>query len=187
MSAARNIWRAHKKGQAMVETILVLFFLLIAFYTVFQFVDNFRARLLAGYAASRVARARTVGMNDYMLEKTAHIATMPAAGRCLVRMADGRRPSAHELVRRSGSYLACEYPSQARQTLDFELWRNGMTEVECPLSGSRLTARVRQLRPQFFELGRALSGTPSADVDDAPRASITGEFEIEAHYPDWME
>ena len=48
-----------RNGQAMVETIIVLFFLFIAFYTVFQFVDNFRAKLLVNYAASRVARART--------------------------------------------------------------------------------------------------------------------------------
>ena len=71
MSSARKYWRAHKAGQAMVESILVLFFLFLAFYTVFQFADNFRAKLLVDYAASRVARARTVGMNDYMLEKTA--------------------------------------------------------------------------------------------------------------------
>ena len=80
MPAMRTSRRAHRKGQAMVETILVLFFLFLAFYVVFQFADNLRARLLVDYAASRVARARTVGMNDYMLEKTADIATMAAAG-----------------------------------------------------------------------------------------------------------
>ena len=44
----------------MVETILVLFFFLIAFFLVFQFADNLRARLLCDYAAGCVARARTV-------------------------------------------------------------------------------------------------------------------------------
>ena len=52
MFAARKLGRSHKAGQAMVETILVLFFLFLAFYTVFQFADNLRARLLVDYAAS---------------------------------------------------------------------------------------------------------------------------------------
>ena len=79
MSSARNYGRAHKAGQAMVETILVLFFLFLAFYTVFQFADNLRARLLVDYAASRVARARTVGYNDFMLEKVARLAAVSAS------------------------------------------------------------------------------------------------------------
>ena len=186
MSAARNLGRAHKAGQAMVETILVLFFMLIAFYTVFQFADNFRAKQLVNYAASRVARARTVGMNDYMLRKTAHIATMAAAGECLTRVETGRRLSTRELISRSPDYLACEYDAQAQQVLDFELWRNGKTQVACPRTGSKLTARVTQIRPQFFDLGRALSGNPPDD-DDPTNARIAGEFSIEAHYPDWIE
>ena len=187
MSSARKYGRAHKAGQAMVESILVLLFLFLAFYTVFQFADNFRAKLLVDYAASRVARARTVGMNDYMLEKTADIATMAAAGECYTKTDSGKRPSAHGLISRSGDYLACEYGAQARQVLDFELWRNGKTQTICPLAGSKLTAHVIQLRPQFFDLGSYLSGTPPVDKDDAPHARIEGEYSIEAHYPDWIE
>ena len=187
MFAARKLGRAHKAGQAMVETILVLFFLFLAFYTVFQFADNFRAKLLVDYAASRVARARTVGMNDYMLEKTADIATMAAAGECHTKTDANERLSVGELIDRSGDYLACEYDAQARQVLDFELWRNGKTQTICPLAGSKLTAHVIQLRPQFFDLGSYLSGTPPVDKDDAPHARIVGEYSIEAHYPDWIE
>ena len=187
MPAARTSRRAHKAGQAMVETILVLFFLFMAFYTVFQFADNLRARLLVDYAASRVARARTVGMNDYMLEKTADIATMAAAGECHTQTDTGARPSTRELISRSGDYLACEYGAQAQQVLDFELWRNGKTQVSCPLAGSKLTARVIQLRPQFFDLGSYLSGTPPVEKDGAPHARIAGEYSIEAHYPDWID
>ena len=132
MTDARKLGRAHKAGQAMVEAILVLLFLFLAFYTVFQFADNFRAKLLVDYAASRVARARTVGMNDYMLEKTADIATMAAAGECYTETDTGRRLSARGLIARSGDYLACEYGAQARQVLDFELWRDGKTQATCP-------------------------------------------------------
>jgi hypothetical protein len=187
MPSARKYGRAHKAGQAMVETILVLFFLSIAFYTVFQFVDNLRARLLVDYAASRVARARTVGMNDFMLEKTANIATMAAAGECHTQTDTGARLSTRELINRSGDYLACEYLAQAQQVLDFELWRNGKTQAFCPLVGSKLTARVIQLRPQFFDLGSYLSGTPPVEKNDAPHARIAGEYSIEAHYPDWID
>jgi len=187
MSSARKYGRAHKAGQAMIESIFVLIFLFLAFYTVFQFADNLRAKLLVDYAASRVARARTVGMNDYMLEKTADIATMAAAGECHTRNDDGERLYTGDLINRSGDYLACEYDAQARQVLDFELWRNGKTHASCPLAGSKLTAHVIQLRPQFFDLGSYLSGTPPVDKDDAPHARIEGEYSIEAHYPDWIE
>ena len=187
MSSARNYGRAHKAGQAMVESILVLFFLFLAFYTVFQFADNFRAKLLVDYAASRVARARTVGMNDYMLEKTADIATMAAAGECHTRKADGERLYTGDLINRSGDYLEREYQEQARKVLDFELWRNGKTQAVCPLAGSKLTAHVIQLRPQFFDLGSYLFGMPPVDTDNAPNARIEGEYSIEAHYPDWIE
>ena len=187
MADARKLGRAHKAGQAMVEAILVLLFLFLAFYTVFQFADNFRAKLLVDYAASRVARARTVGMNDYMLEKTADIATMAAAGECYTETDTGRRLSARGLIARSGDYLACEYGAQARQVLDFELWRNGKTQATCPRAGSKLTAHVIQLRPQFFDLGSYLSGTPPVDKDNAPHARIEGEYSIEAHYPDWID
>ena len=71
--------------------------------------------------------------------------------------------------------------------LDFELWRNGKTQTVCPLAGSKLTAHVIQLRPQFFDLGSYLSGTPPMEKDDAPHARIEGEYSIEAHYPDWIE
>lgn len=187
MSAARNLVRAHKAGQAMVETILVLFFLFLAFYTVFQFADNFRARQLVDYAASRVARARAVGYNDYMLKKTADIATMAAAGECYTKTDTGKRLSARGLISRSPDYLACTYAAQAQQVLDFELWRNGKTQVACPLAGSKLTAHVIQLRPQFFDLGSYLSGTPPVEKDNAPHARIEGEYSIEAHYPDWID
>ena len=187
MFAARKLGRAHKAGQAMVETILVLFFLFLAFYTVFQFVDNFRAKLLVDYAASRVARARAVGMNDYMLEKTADVATMAAAGECYTKTDSGQRLSVGGLIDRSGDYLACEYSAQARQVLDFELWRNGKTQASCPRAGSKLTAHVIQLRPQFFDLGSYLSGTPPVEKDNGPHAHIVGEYSIEAHYPDWID
>ena len=187
MSSARKLGRAHKAGQAMVETILVLFFLFMAFYTVFQFADNLRARLLVDYAASRVARARTVGYNDYMLEKTADIATMAAAGECYTKTDSGGNLSAGGLIGRSGEYLACEYSAQARQVLDFELWRNGKTQVSCPRAGSKLTAHVIQLRPQFFDLGCYLSGTPPVEKECASHARIEGEYSIEAHYSDWID
>ena len=171
----------------MVETILVLLFLFLAFYAVFQFADNFRAKLLVEYAASRVARARTVGMNDYMLEKTADVATMSAAGECYTQTDAGRSLSTRELIGRSADYLACEYDAQARQVLDFELWQNGKTQASCSLAGPRLTAHVIQFRPQFFDLGSYLSGTPPVEKDDAPSARIEGEYGIEAHYPDWID
>ena len=189
MPVARTAERAHRCGQAMVETILVLFFLCLAFYAVFQFADNLRARLLADYAASRVARARTVGFNDFMLEKTARLATLAAAGECYTRDAAGKEvvSSAGRLTGLMPSYLACENEAQTRQVLDFELWRDGKTRAACSRAGAKLTARVVQLRPQFFDLRDVLQGTPADGEAGEPHARIEGAYAIEAHYPDWIE
>ena len=42
-----------RTGQAMVETVIALLFVLFAFLAVFQYVDNLRTKMLLEYAAFR--------------------------------------------------------------------------------------------------------------------------------------
>lgn len=185
-SRARSTRR--RRGQALVETTVVLLFLLFAFFAVFQFVDNFRAKLLCEYAAGRCARSATAGFNDFMVEKTARLATMAAAGECLTQTDAGRELSASQCAARMGAYLECRDEAACRMELDFDYWRDGRTTVVCTRSGSKIVARVTQRRPQFFDWTAWLSGTSAADdADGSSDATITGEATIEAHYPDWMQ
>ncbi len=171
----------------MIESILALLLLTVCFFTLFQFADNLRAKLLCEYAAGRCARARTIGLNDYMVEKTAHIATMSAAGECFSRTSSGTVPGVHWRIARSPDYLQCEYTAQAREVLDFDYWRD-RTSATCTLAGPKIVATVTQRRPQFFDLAAWLDGRATeADEDGNTDAYITGTAEIEAHYPDWLK
>ncbi|MGN0852261.1 MAG: TadE/TadG family type IV pilus assembly protein [Kiritimatiellia bacterium] len=189
--AATDARVGRKRGQAMVETVVVLVFLLFAFFAVFQFADNLRAKLLCEYAAGRCARAGTIGMNEFMVTKTARIATMAAAGECLTRDDAGGSLDTGVLVGRSPSYLECEDEAAAEQELDFDYWRNGRTHARCVRAGAKIVATVTQRRPQFFDLAAWLqdgaASTADADGDGPPEATITGTASIEAHCPDWMQ
>ena len=173
----------------MVETIIVMVFLLFAFFAIFQFADNLRAKLLCEYAAGRCARAATIGLNEFMVTKTARIATMAAAGECLTKNEDGNALGTGALINRSGAYLECENEAQAEQELDFTFWRNGRTSAHCSRTGAKIVASVTQRRPQFFDLSAWLRGQRAfAEDEKSPSdATITGTASIEAHYPDWMQ
>ncbi len=176
---------AAKAGQAMVETILALFLLFFAVLALAQFADNLRARLLVDYAALRAARARAVGLNDYMVEKTARACTIPVAGECHTAGDQGAALSPAQRIGRIGDYLASGWDAQARTILDFEHWRNGVTTVDVPDGRGILTVGVLQRRPQFFSLANIAAGRASRSEDES--ADIRGSATIESHYPDYLQ
>ena len=169
----------------MIETVVVLFFFLICFFLAFQFADNLRAKLLCEYAAGRCARAATIGLNDFMVEKTAHVATMAAAGPCRTQDDAGRDVGYRSWISRAPDYLECVYDAQARQILDFEYWRNGRTQARAVLAGSKIEATVVQVRPQVFSARSIFGG--GDDGEHRADARIVGTSTIEAHYPDWLQ
>src|SRR5574344_1993573 len=50
------------------------------FLGLFQFAELFSPRIGLAHAAARAARARAVGFNRFLVEKTARVATIPVAG-----------------------------------------------------------------------------------------------------------
>jgi len=177
---------AAQRGQAMTESVLALLLFIVAFLLILQFADNLRAKLLCEYAAGRCARAATIGLNDYMLTKTARLATMSAAGPCRTQSDSGGTLSARALITRADAYLETTYDAQARPILDFDYWADGRTQASAVRAGSKIVATVSQRRPQFFSWARFFAG--DADPDAAPDdARLQGTAEIEAHYPDWLQ
>ncbi len=176
-------WR--KRGQATVESIIVLIAILIVFLTVLNLGDYVRARILVENAAIKCARARAVGYNDFMLRKIARLATMPVAGECKIAGDDGSpRLSYGERYSRISSYLMSDYEAQADAILDFEHWREGNTSVEASVGNAAATATVTQRRPRLFDISLLVGGDRP---DDDARDSVSATATVESHYPFYLQ
>lgn len=143
--AARAVARA---GQAMLETLLVLLVLLLVLFGFLQVALSFGDWEIVHHAASRAARAKAVGFNDWMAEKAARVAAIPASGKLLdaelgYEAADGSR-AAFELAR-IPAYLSAETSARARYVLDYEEWSRGSLRLRTEdslLGGGVLRAGV---------------------------------------------
>ena len=67
-------------GQAMVETLLAVLVITGIFLALFKLSHMLTGKIMLEHAAMRVARARAVGMNEFMCIKTARVAVIPVAG-----------------------------------------------------------------------------------------------------------
>lgn len=65
----------------MVETVIAVLIITSLFLVLFKLSYMLTAKILTEHAAMRVARARAVGMNDFMCKKTARVSVIPAAGK----------------------------------------------------------------------------------------------------------
>lgn len=64
----------------MIESCIVIVFLCLLFLGLFQLIHAYVARDILYHAAARAARAKTVGFNRWMVEKTMRVAAIPNAG-----------------------------------------------------------------------------------------------------------
>jgi len=64
----------------MIESCIVIVFLCLLFLGLFQLIHAYVARDVLYHAAARAARAKTVGFNRWMVEKTMRVAAIPNAG-----------------------------------------------------------------------------------------------------------
>ena len=78
----------------MVESVFVIVLACLCFFAVFQYAHLFSAKAVLEHAAARAARARTVGFNRFMVEKSARVAAIPASGKRLAPVAPAGLPSA---------------------------------------------------------------------------------------------
>ena len=166
-----------RKGQAMVETVVVMFFLCLVFFLVYEYANLLTAHTVVNYAAARAARARTVGFNDFMVTKTVRVATASMAGKCLSHDDKGDDLATGTLVSRMGSYLEAENEGDTKGILDFELWESdklGWSADEPGGENAELTVRVWQRRPLY-------------DSDDTDLHEVRGEAGIESHYPLYLQ
>jgi len=133
----------------MVETMLAVIAVTAAFFCLFRLSRALTGKILVEHAAMRVARARAVGMNDFMCLKAARVAVIPAAGRRLWPEGD---EFDHGMERaRVPIYMGTPDGAVARGVLDYEGW--GRLSVR---PGNGLDSHVRLSDGEWFDLaGRA--------------------------------
>ena len=152
--------RSSRKGQAMVESVIACLFISLLLFVGFELMHHLTARILLDHAAARAARARAVGFNDFMCEKSARVAMIPVAG-------ERTWPSENiDEVARIPIYLGSETLGRARGVLDYENWDSTRIEVD---SESGLAPRAK--------------ASVVLETDDL---SMDGKAEIESHYPLYM-
>ena len=175
-----------RRGQAIIETVLAVLVITFVFLMLFNLSHVLTGKILVEHAAMRVARARAVGFNDFMILKTARLGAMSVSGECYTRMNDDRAPSTATLVSRMGSYLQTASPSETEGILDFELWRDGNLGWSCAEPHGdvcELTMHVWQKQPVFNSINP--QGAPARD--DAAMITLHGEAKIESHYPFYLK
>ena len=106
----------------MVETVLAVLVITIVFLTLFNLSHLLTGKILVEHAAMRVARARAVGFNDFMCQKTARVAVIPVAGKRLWPTDEGF--SVGNELGRVRTYLESPDASRANGLLDYENWHS---------------------------------------------------------------
>jgi len=176
-----------KTGQTMVETSIVTVVLCLVFFLLFDYARLVNCRTVLDYAASRCARARAVGFNDFMILKTARLGTMSVSGKSLLTMDDSDRPpSTSMLLNRMGSYLQTDSPAETHGILDFELWQPGNLGWSCAETrgdSGEITMHVWQKQPVF----NAFNPPGSAERPSAAAITLHGNAKIESHYPFYLK
>ncbi len=81
LARPRRNTRRGREGQSLVETCLAMGMICLIFMGMFQISQLFAAQEILNYAASRAARAKTVGFNHGMVTKAARVAAIPNSGR----------------------------------------------------------------------------------------------------------
>lgn len=149
-----------KRAQAMVETLLASLAILLAFSLALRFSQMLLAKTSAEYAAARVARARAVGFNSFMCEKSAKAALIPASGRRLWPQ------YSVSPVSRLGAYMASVTPGEANGLLEYELWPAASVKTQS---------------------GGGISPEAEAIVTiNGDGFSVRGRSAVEAHFPLYM-
>lgn len=150
-----------RRGQAMVETLIAILLIMAIFSGVYEITRKLEARTLLDHASARAARAKAVGFNDFMCEKSARVAMIPVAGRRLWPEEGG-----FSEVSRVPIYLSAEDEALAHGVLEYEYW---------PSTGIRIRS------------GIGVSPVVEVDMDlVAEDYDATGRAECESHYPFYM-
>jgi len=87
-----------KDGQSLVVSCVIICLIAFIFAGLFQVSQMFAAREILYHAAARGARAKTVGLNWWMVEKSIRVASIPNAGLMTVPAFQNRDATLENIV-----------------------------------------------------------------------------------------
>jgi hypothetical protein len=203
-------------GQAMIESVFVIIVACLCFLALFQYANLFAAKMTLTHAATRAARARTVGLNNWMVEKAARAAAIPVSGKSLIPFGVPSTPALNTQGASPGSiwdaalraspvsakaqlerarvpeYMGSVNSPTSREILDYELWEEMAVSVEEPLDldgtmPGALEVTVRQRQPLLISLMSLMEGSLTGEGDNASESvTMHGKYSIESQYPLYM-
>lgn len=149
-----------RRAQAMIESMLAVIFVTFVLLFSIYIARMLTAKILMDHAAARAARARAVGLNDFMCAKSAHVAMLPVSGQRLIPMSDA------EEFHRIPLYLESKSAGRALAILNYEWWKGS-----------------------YIGINESHGISPSIDVNTritTDSFSVGGSASIESHYPLYM-
>lgn len=170
-----------RAGQAILESLIVVIFLVGAFLFFFDFAYSLTARLMLENAAARAARADTVGFNAFQRTKSLRSGMIPVSGRREVPDADRAPDSFVSELAFVRAYLRSQSAAEARGILHYERWDDLSHSVDRGNNEIHVTAAFR-LPLQLPEKIAGFFGViPSGDGSDPAFRKLTSEWSIEDH------
>ncbi len=200
-----------KSGQSLIEACLALTILCLIFMGGFQVSQLIGTRQVLFHAAARGARAKAVGFNRFMVEKSIWVASIPNAGRMIapdvpnedaelrewldtetaggvwdqVLASGDSTAGVHEIERaRIPDFMASSYWSWALATLNYEHWDSIQGIVPGAVDDAApLNVRVRQ----DVDLRRLFGVGVCRFFYAEDILEMEGTSQLEAHYPLYLE
>jgi len=201
----------------MIESVFIIILTSLVFLTIFQYATLFSSKIILSHAAARAARCRTVGFSEWMVEKSARVASIPAAGKRLEPVSVGIDPAISEAMQqnrigdiwdlalrsnahspgtvlergRVPDYLGSVETPSAQYILDYERWDSLSVNIDESLSmdGSAPGTATVEVEMHFPLLIslRALLDGELSDTEKNGSMAMKGYFKIENHYPLYIE
>lgn len=161
-----------RHGQAMLESLLVLAILVFAFLCFFDFAHAAVAQLLLENGAARVARADTVGFNDFQRTKSLRVSMLPVSGE---RLVPAYNPDALTLTLVQ-TYLQALTWGEANGILNYERWEDLDYSISRLSHGSTVEATFEIPKLLPWKLGALFGIDAESDTQ-----KLRAEWTIEDH------
>ena len=105
----------------MIETVMAVLVIVFVFLALFKLSQMLTGKIMLEHAAMRVARARAVGMNEFMCLKAGRVSVIPVAGERLRPGKDDVRKAVSETAL-ARMYMRTPDSSYADGLLRYENW-----------------------------------------------------------------
>ncbi|MBT3295499.1 MAG: hypothetical protein HN919_18775 [Verrucomicrobia bacterium] len=208
--AAHRRRHSDRRGASLIEACLAMALICMIFLGLFQVSRVLAARDVLNHAAARVARARTVGFDDWMVLKVARVATIPNAGIMLAPVYTNEAPALQAALANDSAgavwdnvlsgniwplfiqaglemaripqYLGSQNSWQAQNTLNYSEWESDSIDVDMS-GGGPLAPLLTVDVSQLYPM--QVPGSSSFYADG--HVPLQGTAEIENHYPLYLE